>query len=321
MIFNSLVHNSSLRKSHKTQNQTQSTTTQNLLDELDVQIEKEQEKQSTIQQIKEEEKEKEEMEIEEEEEKEVVVKSPVKVKRNYIQVINNNSNNYKSKVHINHFHKPIKILYSPNNNKTIKYDEYYINTIINNDNTVKQCDICRDVINDDEENIIKCKKCNVVVHSDCVDEYYYKKYYSNNKNDFICQCCNEGNDSTKIKCKLCGKSGGYFIKSNNNNNDYCHMCCYVWIPEPYLEKGMIFGLDRIDSERYLLKCSVCGIDNGYPCIQVYILLFLCFYFFLFYSLFLFFRCLFLFLTLLSLFSYHFIYFSYSFILFFLYLYK
>lgn len=280
MIFNSLVHNSSLRKSHKTQNQTQSTTTQNLLDELDVQIEKEQEKQSTIQQIKEEEKEKEEMEIEEE--KEVVVKSPVKVKRNYIQVINNNSNNYKSKVHINHFHKPIKILYSPNNNKTIKYDEYYINTIINNDNTVKQCDICRDVINDDEENIIKCKKCNVVVHSDCVDEYYYKKYYSNNKNDFICQCCNEGNDSTKIKCKLCGRSGGYFIKSNNNNNDYCHMCCYVWIPEPYLEKGMIFGLDRIDSERYLLKCSVCGIDNGYPCIQVYILLFLCFYFFLFF---------------------------------------
>lgn len=280
MIFNSLVHNSSLRKSHKTQNQTQSTTTQNLLDELDVQIEKEQEKQSTIQQIKEEEKEKEEMEIEEE--KEVVVKSPVKVKRNYIQVINNNSNNYKSKVHINHFHKPIKILYSPNNNKTIKYDEYYINTIINNDNTVKQCDICRDVINDDENNIIKCKKCNVVVHSDCVDEYYYKKYYSNNKNDFICQCCNEGNDSTKIKCKLCGRSGGYFIKSNNNNNDYCHMCCYVWIPEPYLEKGMIFGLDRIDSERYLLKCSVCGIDNGYPCIQVYILLFLCFYFFLFF---------------------------------------
>lgn len=74
-----------------------------------------------------------------------------------------------------------------------------------------------------------------------------------------------------MKCKLCNRKGGYFIKTDTN--EWCHMSCYVWIPEPYLENDIVKGIDRIDHERYLLNCCVCNKNENIPCIQVYLILY------------------------------------------------
>ncbi|KAI5123496.1 hypothetical protein M0805_008864 [Coniferiporia weirii] len=123
------------------------------------------------------------------------------------------------------------------------------------------CAICDDAEGENSNAIVFCDGCNLAVHQDCYGVPYIPE------GQWLCRKCTVSPENP-VSCKLCPNEGGAFKQTISG--DWAHLLCAIWVPETRVANDVfmepITGVDRINKQRWKLKCSLCGIREG-ACIQ------------------------------------------------------
>lgn len=70
---------------------------------------------------------------------------------------------------------------------------------------------------------------------------------------------------------VCPDVMGGFKRTSDGR--WCHVQCTCWMPGLYVEDeetmSPICGMENVEPERFLLRCSICGLNNCGACIQCF----------------------------------------------------
>ncbi|KAH8110728.1 hypothetical protein DFH11DRAFT_1618277 [Phellopilus nigrolimitatus] len=123
------------------------------------------------------------------------------------------------------------------------------------------CAICDDAEGENSNAIVFCDGCNLAVHQDCYGVPYIPE------GQWLCRKCTVSPENP-VSCMLCPNEGGAFKQTTSG--EWVHLLCAIWVPETRVSNDIfmepITGVDRINKQRWKLKCSLCGIREG-ACIQ------------------------------------------------------
>ncbi|TDL26735.1 hypothetical protein BD410DRAFT_783848 [Rickenella mellea] len=123
------------------------------------------------------------------------------------------------------------------------------------------CAICDDAEGENSNAIVFCDGCNLAVHQDCYGVPYIPE------GQWLCRKCTVSPENP-VSCILCPNEGGAFKQTVHG--EWAHLLCAIWVPETRVANEVfmepITGEERINKQRWKLKCSLCGIREG-ACIQ------------------------------------------------------
>ncbi|TRM58204.1 hypothetical protein BD626DRAFT_188366 [Schizophyllum amplum] len=123
------------------------------------------------------------------------------------------------------------------------------------------CAVCDDSEGENTNAIVFCDGCNLAVHQECYGVPYIPE------GQWLCRKCTVSPENP-VSCVLCPNEGGAFKQTVNG--DWIHLLCAMWIPETQVvnETVMepIMNLERVNKQRYKLRCSICENRVG-ACIQ------------------------------------------------------
>lgn len=127
----------------------------------------------------------------------------------------------------------------------------------------KVCAVCLELDETDDNLIVFCDKCSVPVHQYCYGVAVIPEgpWYCN-------VCAIEGMDVASTLCDLCLQPSGA-LKPTTVPHRWVHLKCATWIPEVYCMDCSVmepYNLERVDRNRFRLKCGVCKKVKG-ACIQ------------------------------------------------------
>jgi len=119
------------------------------------------------------------------------------------------------------------------------------------------CAVCGDIYTYDNNAIIFCDGCNVAVHQAC---YGVTKIP---EGEWLCDRCKA---KTTPQCHLCGLKGGAMKQLFDRPHHWVHVTCVATLPEcAPIELDAKIGpeelLERIDKQRWKLKCEICKEKN------------------------------------------------------------
>ena len=128
------------------------------------------------------------------------------------------------------------------------------------------CSICMSGECDNSNAILFCDACNVPVHQECYGVPFVPE------GQWLCRLCTIAPSRGGVSCALCPLIGGA-LKQTEDGRSWVHVQCALWLPE--IDFGSlqlrepIFGLKKVDKERFKFKCYLCGRKNVGACIQCY----------------------------------------------------
>eukprot|EP00742_Colponemidia_sp_Colp-10_P007357 GILJ01007919.1.p1 GENE.GILJ01007919.1~~GILJ01007919.1.p1 ORF type:complete len:1966 (+),score=175.56 GILJ01007919.1:45-5942(+) len=123
------------------------------------------------------------------------------------------------------------------------------------------CDVCGSGDSPIGNQIVFCEKCNVAVHQACYGITTIPQ------GDWLCRACKVFSGKP-AQCCLCPTLGGAFKPTADGR--WAHVVCTLWLPETSMEDSAkmepVVGIEKINQDRYKLKCVVCDKKSG-ACIQ------------------------------------------------------
>ncbi|CAK5267199.1 unnamed protein product [Mycena citricolor] len=123
------------------------------------------------------------------------------------------------------------------------------------------CAICDDSEGENSNAIVFCDGCNLAVHQDCYGIPYIPE------GQWLCRKCTVSPENP-VSCILCPNEGGAFKQTVDG--EWIHLLCAIWVPETAVANDVfmepIVGVEKIQKQRWKLKCQECGVREG-ACIQ------------------------------------------------------